>query len=165
MIDIQTMTASRQATAFEARTHLGELMDHVRYSKQPCFIERHGKVVAALVDIQSFEEMARPQQYWTWVREAVALIVTHIQPEKIVLFGSLVRGEIKEGSDIDLLIVKDSPERNVDQVEQILRLLPPENPVEPHVLTPQELQNRLEQKDPFIRQALGHGLVLYEAQA
>ncbi len=158
------MASSRQATAFEARTHLGELMDHVRYSKEPCFIERHGKVVAALVDIKSFEEMARPQQYWRWVREAVELIVTHLKPTKIVLFGSLVRGEIREGSDIDLLIIKDTQERNIERIEQVLRLLPPGSPVEPHILTPRELRERLKQKDPFLQQALGHGLVLHEAQ-
>ena len=35
----------------------------------------------------------------------VRRIVDLVQPEKIILFGSAARGEMKPGSDIDLLVV------------------------------------------------------------
>lgn len=154
----------RHATAFEARTHLGELMDYVRYSKQPCLIERHGKTVAALLDIESYEAVLQPQRYWNWLHEAVELIATHYKPERIILFGSLSRGEVKAGSDIDLLIIKDTKKRRLDRIEQVLALLPADNPVEPHVLTTQELQERLDQHDPFISQAVNRGMLVYAAE-
>jgi prevent-host-death family protein len=156
--------AARKATAFEARTHLGELMDYVRYSKQPCLIERHGKKVAALLDIESYEKALLPQRYWDWVHEAVELIAKHYRPEKIYLFGSLSRGKVSEGSDIDLLIIKDTEERRLDRIEQVLKCLPSDIPVEPHVLTPQELEERLKQNDPFIKQAFHRGVLIYETE-
>jgi len=37
--------------------------------------------------------------------EIVRRIVAEAQPRRIVLFGSAARGELREGSDLDLLIV------------------------------------------------------------
>ena len=37
--------------------------------------------------------------------QIVALITSKISPEKIVLFGSYARGDNKENSDIDILII------------------------------------------------------------
>ena len=154
----------RKVSAFEARTHLGEMLDHVRYSREPCFIERHGKTVAALVDIRSYDKMALPEQYRQWVHEAVEKIVDHYKPQKIIFFGSAARGDVHEGSDIDLLIVKETPVRPLERIEEVLQCLPLENPTEPHVYTPREVANRLDQGDPFLTEALQRGTVLYEAQ-
>lgn len=58
--------------------------------------------------------------------EMVSVIVTHVQPEQIILFGSLARGEMTEDSDIDLLIVEKEgfKERSRWQkLEQIRNLL------------------------------------------
>ena len=41
-----------------------------------------------------------------FIDEIVPLIVSLVSPEQIILFGSYARGENKEKSDIDLLIVK-----------------------------------------------------------
>jgi uncharacterized protein len=40
-----------------------------------------------------------------WVPEAVDRIVEHLDPMKVILFGSLVRGEGGHDSDIDLLVL------------------------------------------------------------
>ena len=40
----------------------------------------------------------------------VQKIVSEIQPEKIILFGSYARGDYTQGSDLDLFIIKDSDE-------------------------------------------------------
>jgi predicted nucleotidyltransferase len=49
------------------------------------------------------------------VNEIVQRIVERFDPEKIILFGSYARGEAREDSDIDLLIVAETdlppPER------------------------------------------------------
>lgn len=159
------MEKQRNVSAFVARTHLGELMDYIRYSREPCFIERHGKRVAALVDIRTYERMALPERYRRWTDEAVAQIASHYKPEKIILFGSAARGEVQEGSDIDLFIVKETSSRPPERIEEVLRLLPPENPAEPHVYTPQEVSDRLTLNDPFVTGIVRKGFVVYDAQA
>ena len=42
------------------------------------------------------------------LQEIVDKIVEHSHPEKIILFGSYARGNPEKGSDLDLLIIKDS---------------------------------------------------------
>lgn len=41
------------------------------------------------------------------INEVTQRITAQIRPESIILFGSLARGEAREDSDIDLLIVWD----------------------------------------------------------
>lgn len=155
---------SRKVSAFDARTHLGELLDYVRYSKSPCLIERHGKVVAALVDFQSYQQKILALQYQKWIEEAVEKIKAGYRPDKIILFGSAENGVLKEGSDIDLFIVKRTKKRKLDRIDEVLEFLDPEIPVELHIYTPQEVQKRLEIEDFFIKDILKKGKVLYERE-
>lgn len=157
------MTISKQnITAFYARTHLGEHLDYIRYSKKPIFIERHGKPVAALIDIETYQRMSFPKQYHDWLNETVEKIKQYYKPEKIILFGSGVRGELKEGSDLDLFIVKKTSKRKLDRVDEVLEFLDPTSPIDLHIYTPHEIEKRLALKDPFIQNILEEGKVLYE---
>jgi hypothetical protein len=64
-----------------------------------------------------------------------------------------------------LLIIRDSTARPIDRrVEVGLALLPvlKETPVEPLVLTPAELTDRLKIGDQFFREIMTKGKVLYE---
>ena len=151
-------------SAFEARTHLGGMLDEIRYTKKPRVIERHGKAVAVLMDVESYERALLPQRYRQWVQEVADILVRDFKPEKIVLFGSAASGEIHEGSDIDLLIIKETSERRLDRNSRLLGLIPNHIPVEPHIYTRRELKKRLALGDPFLREAL-KGRTLYEAQA
>lgn len=40
-----------------------------------------------------------------WIRVIVERIATHFQPERIILFGSRARGDARDDSDYDLLII------------------------------------------------------------
>lgn len=155
---------NRNITAFEARTRLGEMLDYVRYAKKPCIIERHGKPVAALVDIETFRTEALEKQYRQWVARAVEQIKMKYQPEKIILFGSTARGELREGSDIDLFIVKETSKRKLDRVDEITDFLDLEIPVEAHIYTPKEIEERLRLGDFFVKEILKSGKVLYERE-
>ncbi|MBI5299390.1 MAG: nucleotidyltransferase domain-containing protein [Deltaproteobacteria bacterium] len=157
--------SNRNITAFEARTHLGEHLDYIRYSKKPIFIERHGKPVAALIDIGLYHQLTEPKEYRNWIEKAVEQIKTNYQPQKIILFGSAASGELKEGSDIDLLIIKKTQKRKLDRVDEVLDFLDVANPVELHIYTPKELEKRLAMEDPFIQQILKEGKILYETKS
>jgi len=83
--------------------------------------------------------------------------------EAIVLYGSVARGEAGRDSDIDLLIiVPDGEIRN--QVLSVSYDVDLEfGTVTSHVyMTPQEFECYLSWGDPFLREILKEGIVLYD---
>lgn len=84
---------------------------------------------------------------------------------KVILFGSVARGDYSGASDIDLVVVKDTPERPqqriADALEQCWSTDPP-LPVEPLVYTPEEFARLVADDNPLIAEALRHGRVLYD---
>lgn len=65
------------------------------------------------------------------------------KPEKVIAFGSLVSGQFKKGSDIDLLIIKNTKERPIDRYIKFRLLFDLEYPFDLFVLTEKELNQRL----------------------
>ena len=87
-------------------------------------------------------------------------------PERIVLFGSHAAGTADADSDTDLLIVKDTSERFLDRWTTVQRLLTGLHfsiPVETIVLTPTEVETRIESGDAFLHTILDRGEILYES--
>lgn len=96
----------------------------------------------------------------------VKKLVAEYHPEKIILFGSYAYGTPGPDSDIDLLIIKDTPDRFLDRWTQVQRILTgthPRIPLESLVLTPQELEGRLQVRDQFVAEIVERGVVLYAA--
>ena len=94
----------------------------------------------------------------------VKRLVAEYAPEKIILFGSYAHGTPGPDSDIDLLIIKDPPERFLDRWTAVHRILTGTHahiPLEPLVLTPREIDERLSVHDQFIEEILDRGKVLY----
>lgn len=84
-------------------------------------------------------------------------------PQRVILFGSHARGKATIDSDVDLLIIMPFKGRAVDRsVEVRLKVRPP-FPVDVLVRTPGVVRRRLAMGDPFLRDVLKHGKVLYEA--
>ncbi len=93
-------------------------------------------------------------------------LVAEYKPKKVILFGSHAYGTPHPDSDIDLLIIKETPERFLDRWVTVQGILTGTHrfiPVETLVLTPQELEKRLAVGDQFIGEILEKGHVLYEA--
>lgn len=93
-------------------------------------------------------------------------LIKEFSPEKIILFGSYVKGNPDDDSDIDLLIVKDTNERFIDRWITVRRILSdPKRKVaiDTFVLTPQEVADRLARGDQFVADIIGNGKVLYAA--
>jgi predicted nucleotidyltransferase len=106
------------------------------------------------------------------IDEIVATIRDGYQPEKIILFGSRATGDTHEWSDVDLFVVKDTDVSQLSRTREVLPFVrrfqkPPHSlPIDVLVATPSEMQSRLAVGDPFIREILTDGKVLYErAQA
>lgn len=88
------------------------------------------------------------------------------QPQRIILFGSYAYGVPDRDSDIDLLIVKETQDRPIDRRVAVRKIVSAPGrliPFEPMVLTPSEVQQRLEIGDQFLEEIIEKGEVLYEA--
>lgn len=100
------------------------------------------------------------------IQRIVRQIVKGYEPVKVILFGSYAYGQATEDSDIDLLIIKETSERFIDRWVMVQELIAdPERriPVEPIVVTPDELNRRLTRGDQFFQEIVSRGKVLYAA--
>ena len=77
----------------------------------------------------------------------------------VLLFGSLARGEVSEGSDIDLIVVKETKKRFLDRADELYKDIGVAADI--LVYTPEEFERM--KKRFFIKKALEEGVVLYEA--
>ena len=98
------------------------------------------------------------------IREIARLIAEKFQPQKIILFGSYARGNPRPESDVDLLIVMDTPLKESKQALQIRRHLGVMFGMDLIVRTPQRLAERIEMGDWFLKDVLKEGKVLYESR-
>ncbi len=84
-------------------------------------------------------------------------------PERVILFGSHARGETTADSDVDVLVVMPFEGRPWKMAVEIRRNTRPPFPLDLLVRTPEQVRERLALGDPFIREILHDGKVLYEA--
>jgi len=84
------------------------------------------------------------------------------QVRRILLFGSLARGDFGARSDLDLLVIlKDSPKTDPERVADLLKYISA-YPTDIFPLTEAEIEARVGQGDPFLRRALSEGIILWE---
>jgi predicted nucleotidyltransferase len=89
-------------------------------------------------------------------------IVEKYRPERIILFGSAARGEFTPDSDADFLIVKkDTPLYGADRIRELSRLIERNIAIDFVIYRPEELNQRMEMGDPFLKAVLKEGKVLY----
>jgi uncharacterized protein len=99
------------------------------------------------------------------INQVVERLITTYSPERIVLYGSYAYGKPDKGSDIDLLIVKNTKERPIDRRVTVRRLvsdLRKKTAFSPLVVTPEELSRQVSIGDDFLREITTKGKVLYE---
>lgn len=98
--------------------------------------------------------------------KAIKRIVSELNPEKIILFGSYARGNPTPDSDVDLLVVIKTDGKHKEIYRAVSRLLyPREFPVDIIVKTPKEVEEALKggvDNAFFIREIVKKGKVLYD---
>ena len=83
--------------------------------------------------------------------------------QKVILYGSYARGEETADSDIDLLVIIPTTDRMIDRMTKVRRAIRDLRnglPISPVVLTPKELEDRLEAGDSFVRAVIEEGIAL-----
>lgn len=109
------------------------------------------------------KEILKPPVNRKLLKKITRRIVTKIKPDKIILFGSYANGRPNKDSDLDLFVIKNTslpPSKRFGMLSDILypRLIP----MDFIVKTPREIRDRLKGFDPFIKEIMNHGKVLYE---
>ena len=99
------------------------------------------------------------------VRDITRRIVEFCRPEKVVLFGSLARGEAKDHSDIDLFVIWDAaPDLSNRQRRVAIRraIGALRAPLDLLTLTPSEVEEATKDPRSFTSQIMQEGRTLYE---
>lgn len=90
-------------------------------------------------------------------------IIKEIKPEKIILFGSLARGNFNKDSDVDMLIIKKTSLLPWERKWWISRVvLDRQVGLDTLVYTPKEIKDRIKRGDIFLEEIFKEGEVLYE---
>jgi HEPN domain-containing protein/predicted nucleotidyltransferase len=99
------------------------------------------------------------------IAEAVALIAERFRPERIVLFGSRAYGVPTADSDVDLMVVMETPLPPLDQAWQIRKAVTAWHDLRLHptVRTPAQIGLGLAERDFFIIDAVARGVTLFKA--
>ena len=96
------------------------------------------------------------------IDQTVAAIAERFRPQRIVLFGSYAYGQPRPESDVDLLVIMDTPLKEIEQAIQICQAIEHHFGLDLLVRTPETLERRLALGDPFLREVMRKGTVLYE---
>jgi len=95
--------------------------------------------------IEDAEERKRFFEDFLRYVEKVKEVVRRRDPNaKIIVFGSVVRGDVRPDSDIDLLIITDMAEKLDERIKlrmEIMRILGEGSPFEIHIITTEEYEN------------------------
>lgn len=99
------------------------------------------------------------------IQTITSIISQKYKPEKIILFGSAANGQVKENSDIDFFIIKDSSKpRHYRSAElyRLIRNVDRRHPIDFVVYTPKEVKKRTSLGDFFVTNILQEGRIIYE---
>ena len=94
--------------------------------------------------------------------EIIRRVVEVAKPEKIILFGSAVRGEMNRHSDVDLLIIKKGADVLELMGEIYMNLDGAGAAVDAVVVTPDDVERYKDSHAVIIKPALQEGRVVYE---
>jgi predicted nucleotidyltransferase len=101
------------------------------------------------------------------LEKLLSKLITGYAPRQVILFGSHAYGEPDQHSDLDLLIVKETAKTPFQRRVEVGRLVQDKSrrtPIQPLVITPQELEERIQIGDPFLTEIVEKGEVLYDAE-
>ena len=113
--------------------------------------------------MQNIDSLTSDQDKTEKIKKTVRRIVKVADPQKIILFGSLGRGEDKRNSDIDLLVVKEGDYHKGKLLENIyMNLVGVGQAVDIVLVTPEEIERYRNSKSLVIKPALDEGKVIYD---
>lgn len=107
------------------------------------------------IDIERLQEVSERLDSY------VAELVSRLDPDLILVFGSYARGDVSEGSDIDVLVVAGFEESFLDRIRTLMEMNVYGLPVEPVGYTREEFERMRGEGNRFIAHVLETGRTLY----
>jgi predicted nucleotidyltransferase len=92
----------------------------------------------------------------------IEIVVQQMQPERIILFGSLATGQVEEWSDLDLVVIADTGLSFYERLKQVLCSVRPQAGMDVLVYTPTEWAEMTSQRRFIQEEILSKGQVVYE---
>lgn len=83
---------------------------------------------------------------------------------KAIVFGSVARGEADEWSDLDLVIVADTPRPFFERYRDFIGIWDVWPQLDLLIYTPEEFERMRLEGRPFIEHVLAEGVVVHEAE-
>lgn len=114
------------------------------------------------IEVPTIDERERIPQ--AAIDEVVRQIAEKFHPQKIILFGSYARGEPRPESDVDMLVIMDTPLKESQQSLEIRRHLGVMFGLDLIVYTPKRLEERVKMGDWFLRDVMEEGKVVYDSR-
>ena len=76
------------------------------------------------------------------------------------MFGNQARNETHEGSDVDLILIKNTKKRFTKRIEEVLSKIEYDIDLDVFVYTPKEFNKMKSENNPFIKNALKEGIII-----
>lgn len=109
-------------------------------------------------------DIGRSQEIFERIEKYKNKVIQELKPKKIILFGSLARGDFNEGSDVDLIVISAWQEDFLDRIKVLLDMNQFGLPLEPIGYTEEELEKMSAEGNRFITEIIATGKVLYSRE-
>lgn len=88
------------------------------------------------------------------LRRIMPFLIKGYHPQQIILFGSLAIGKVRESSDIDLAVIRSTPKKFLDRIDEIMFLIKPRIAIDIFPYTPKEFASKIEEGAPFFTEEI-----------
>jgi predicted nucleotidyltransferase len=92
----------------------------------------------------------------------IEIVAQQLQPERIILFGSLATGQVDAWSDLDLVVIADTALPFYERMQQVLHSVRSQVGMDILVYTPTEWAEMVSQRCFVQEEILRKGQVVYE---
>ena len=99
---------------------------------------------------------------FTTIKSYAQKIAEKFNPEMIILFGSYGMGLERPDSDVDIMVILKHKGKSPDMAYNIRKNIKHEFPLDLLVRKPKDVEQRINSGDPFLKDILKNGKVLYE---
>jgi predicted nucleotidyltransferase len=100
---------------------------------------------------------------WSRLERRIVASLAALRPRRILVFGSRARGDADEHSDLDLVVIQETRDVFPERSKKAALLLDVPGAVDVFVYTPAEFEQMRRDGNPFIRNVIKQGRVIYEA--